>query len=300
MDKCKHETYKNSINAAACEHFALSQQGADTTNVKHKLIGFIFEYLSDRHKYSASFKLESDLDILDVDVLVKFINHKIEKWAPGEADFFPYFIHFFYLRIISEFKKKNLEDNKREITLTNEDGDTENEDRNDYMEDISDDAQTIRTIDLHSDITTLFSILNELMILKKKEYENSPKFCYPTRFFTEHTTMIVSELGLKSAYEDIPAKTLDIIDKDFVVFYLNAKKINSIADIFDAELRPLSDFTMTEADRNEKCGYALKNVVYRKYVSMVKGKDVSDSAVSQQRKLFEQILGQIRREKLNR
>lgn len=303
MTKNQHENYKNAINKAACDYYKLSQQGADITNAKHKLVGNILEYLMGRHKYCNSFNVDSDLSILDFEVLMNFIRHKIEKWAPGEADFFPYFVHFFYLRIKSELKAKNHKDSIIEsysdTVFSNDSGDKSGEEYNEYMEDLSPEAQTVSTYEYHNDLTILFTVLNQAMLMKKKEYENSPKFCYPVRFYTELTTMTVSELGKEKSKDDIPAATLDVIDKDFAAFYLDAEALNSFADIFRAELRPLSDFTFSEADSGEKCGYALKAAVYKKYVAEVKGKDVSDSAVSQQKKQFEQLLGLIRKEHLS-
>lgn len=285
------------INDTACKYYSLSQSGADTTNVKQELFFDIYVYLLNRKKFSNSFNVKSDIEILDPNTIVDFLSKKIEKWSPGEADFFRYFIHFFNLRIKSEYKKGNdYEELTDNTVVSKKDAAKDNNPAKDRSHQIQADVLA----ESKDEVTTLFSVLNEFILTKKKEYENSPKFCYPISFFTELVTRSVSELGIKKAEEDIPEKVLNVIDKDFAVVYLDAEAVGSFADIFRAELRPLSDFTMTEADRNEKCGYALKNVVYRKYVSTVKGKDVSDSAVSQQRKLFEQILGQIRREKLNR
>lgn len=291
---------KSSIDTFACDYYALNQQGADTTNVKHKLIEKIYEYLSHRHKFCSGYDMESDFDLLGVEEIFKIISQALSNWTPGNAAFSNYLFGICNKRMITALKKINREINNRDTAYFDEESDSEQEDYIDTFEDFSSDSDTEEKVQSQNELYSLFTLLNESILFKKKEYENSPKFCYPISFFTELVTRSVSELGIKKAEEDIPEKVLNVIDKDFAVVYLDAEAVGSFADIFRAELRPLSDFTMTEADRNEKCGYALKNVVYRKYVSTVKGKDVSDSAVSQQRKLFEQILGQIRREKLNR
>lgn len=299
MNKSNYAGLKGSIDSLACEYYDLSRQGADTTNVKHKLLGKVFEYLSDRHKYSGSYDAESDLDIIGIEELYKVFSQAIEKWAPGDAVFSNYLFSIYNKRMLTALKKKNFENNNREAGHIDEDSDSEHEELFDSIKDDSYDSQTEDTLQIRNDITVLFSQLSEPMLAQKKKYENSPKFCYPIRFYTELITRSVYELGGKKAENIIPDKVLNIMDKDFAVFYLDASEINTFADIFRAELRPLSDFTMADTDSVEKCGYALKNVVYRKYVSMVKGKDVSDPAVSQQRKQFEQLLSLVRREHLN-
>lgn len=302
MNNSNYSDLKGSIDSLACEYYDLSRQEADTTNVKHKLLGKVFEYLFLRHKYRDpydAYDAESDLDFIGVEELYRVFSQAIEKWAPGNAAFSNYLFSICNKRMITTLKKKNFENNNRESEHIDESSDSEHEAFLDNIKDHSYESPTEDNLQIRNDITVLFSQLSEPMLVQKMKYENSPKFCYPIRFFTELITRSVYELGGKKSEAIIPHKVLNIMDKDFAFFYLDASEINSFADIFRAELRPLSDFTVADTDRVEKCGYALKNVVYRKYVSMVKGKDVSDPAVSQQRKQFEQLLSHVRQEHLN-
>lgn len=55
MNKIEHNKYKNDINEAANEYYALSLKGASLTNSMQKLILAVYIYLSKRHKYSFKF-----------------------------------------------------------------------------------------------------------------------------------------------------------------------------------------------------------------------------------------------------
>ncbi|MGN0690763.1 MAG: hypothetical protein ACI4K7_00250 [Oscillospiraceae bacterium] len=297
MNEIEEIRYKNDINEAANEYYALSQNGASLTNSMQKLIFAVYIYLSERHKYSKKFSADSDLDILPIDTVLHLLEQKIQKWAPGEADFATYFLSFYYLRLKSELSRSN-----RTFSIDgNSDTDEDNpEDHSEIYRDRSPDAQVGDMVEVKCELTMLFSLLNENIRMQKKKYENSPRFCYPVRFYTEYTTRAVSELEMNSSREIIPEKTLDLIDRDFAEFYLqkNNEKpaIKDFLDIKSSDLRPLSDFTCNEADSSKKCGYQLKNIVYQKYIEKVKGKEVSASNISDQRTKFDEVLSQIRKE----
>lgn len=219
-------------------------------------------------------------------------NHCLEKWAPGQAEFIKYFSSLFYNRVKNQFhsgqyKIDRITDHIEDILSYDQDGSEMSEDHLYYMEDRS---QRSSDCDVYSSIKSVFDELNESALADIKKYENSPKFCYSVRFFTEYATKVIAELGYKKSAEYIPQKTLKLIDKDFAAFYLDAAEPDNFKVIAKAELRPLSEFSLSEADSNVKCGYDLRSVVYKKYVLNVKGKTVSDAAISQNKNKFKQRL----------
>lgn len=292
MNKMNIETYKKAINEAALEYYTLSQNGANVKNIKNKLFENLYQYFSNRYKYAKFFNAENDLEIIEVGKFAELQNHCLEKWAPGQADFFTYFSSRFYNRVKNKFHSKqykidSITDHIEDTLSYDQDGSEMSEDHLYYMEDRS---QRSSDYDVYSIIKSVFDELNESTLADIKKYENSPKFCYSVRFFTEYATKVIAELGYKKSAEYIPPKTLKLIDKDFAAFYLDTAEPDNFKDIARAELRPLSEFSLSEADSNVKCGYDLRSVVYKKYVLNVKGKTVSDAAISQNKNKFKQRL----------
>ena len=97
------ETYKKAINEAAAEYYTLSQNGANVKNIKNKLLINLYQYFSNRYKYAKFFNAENDLEIIEVGKFAELQNYCLEKWAPGQADFFTYFSSLFYNRVKNEF-----------------------------------------------------------------------------------------------------------------------------------------------------------------------------------------------------
>lgn len=292
MNKMNIEKYQKAINEAAEEYYTLSRNGANVKNIKNKLFINLYQYFSDRHKYAKAFNVENDLEILEVGKFAELQNHCLEKWAPGQAEFIKYFSSLFYNRVKNQFhsgqyKIDRITDHIEDILSYDQDGSEMSEDHLYYMEDRS---QRSSDCDVYSSIKSVFDELNESALADIKKYENSPKFCYSVRFFTEYATKVIAELGYKKSAEYIPQKTLKLIDKDFAAFYLDAAEPDNFKVIAKAELRPLSEFSLSEADSNVKCGYDLRSVVYKKYVLNVKGKTVSDAAISQNKNKFKQRL----------
>lgn len=292
MNKMNIEKYQKAINEAAAEYYTLSRNGANVKNIKNKLFINLYQYFSDRHKYAKAFNVENDLEILEVGKFAELQNHCLEKWAPGQAEFIKYFSSLFYNRVKNQFhsgqyKIDRITDHIEDILSYDQDGSEMSEDHLYYMEDRS---QRSSDCDVYSSIKSVFDELNESALADIKKYENSPKFCYSVRFFTEYATKVIAELGYKKSAEYIPQKTLKLIDKDFAAFYLDAAEPDNFKVIAKAELRPLSEFSLSEADSNVKCGYDLRSVVYKKYVLNVKGKTVSDAAISQNKNKFKQRL----------
>ena len=82
---------------------------------------------------------------------------------------------------------------------------------------------------------------------------------------------------------------MKIVEHDFISHYLIGDN-SSIAGIAAGRLKKISDFTGDPND-SRPCGYALENIVYTKFISKLKNneKGVSNAAISQQRKSFDEL-----------
>lgn len=285
--------YKENINKAACERFEQKQSGMETCNSEKKLFFLIYEMLSGRSSYSVGkgenacriLMWDNAIELLPIEKLMALFDSCIQKWQPGQADFYVYFMHFFRLRVISELEKTNMIE--KEYYCSEDDDKSEITDR---IRDTGFESDTADIVEKKILLNERYNSLIESIITIKKKYDNSTKFCYPLRMFTEYTTKWVAEFGAEKSEEYIPDKALDVIDKAFAAYYLHKNgvpaEVNEFEDITCSSLRMLSDFTGKEADKNSKCGYQLNNIVYTSYIESVKGRGVSESAVTQQRNKF--------------
>lgn len=153
---------------------------------------------------------------------------------------------------------------------------------------------------------TMLKVVSDGVKAKQKEYENRKTICYPTLFYTELMTRLLSNRQNPQSRTDtgIPEETvrgcvtdqmLSYIDRGFAESYLDGTA-DSAEHIHMALLKRLSDFTGEEKDQTEVCGYDLRNIVYMKYIEKLKGKPVKDAAISQQRTKFETMLSLLYRQ----
>lgn len=286
--------YKEKINKAAREHYELILEEKETTNANKQLLFLVYEMLSGRkiykvngHNVCNSMMADSAAELLEWDKLKKLFDDCVKRWTPGKAEFFVYFMHFFKLRVIDKLESRN----KITASFDNENDIIEIEksmsltEDNDALADSVEDKMTLKEC---------YDCLSNEIMTKKTMYDNSPKFCYETRFFTEYLTYFIYEYGIAKANDTIPQKALNAIDKDFAAYYLHKKgsPINpeGFMDIADSELRPLSHFTGDESDKSTPCGYWLRNIVYTEYYRKVKGKNITASSVSPKKKDFDRLL----------
>ena len=134
-----------------------------------------------------------------------------------------------------------------------------------------------------------FDVLNKMILTKKKQYENSVKICYAKYFYTELVTKMVYDEPDRSVFSKAENDLMKIVEHDFISHYLIGDN-SSIAGIAASRLKKISDFTGDPND-SRPCGYALENIVYTKFISKLKNneKGVSNAAISQQRKSFDEL-----------
>ena len=134
-----------------------------------------------------------------------------------------------------------------------------------------------------------FDVLNKMILTKKKQYENSVKICYAKYFYTELVTKMVYDEPDRSVFSKAENDLMKIVEHDFISHYLIGDN-SSIAGIAAGRLKKISDFTGDPND-SRPCGYALENIVYTKFISKLKNneKGVSNAAISQQRKSFDEL-----------
>lgn len=134
-------------------------------------------------------------------------------------------------------------------------------------------------------IICVLEIMNDAVRMQKQKAPN--KFCYPVAFYTEFVSKMIHDHIIPA--EDVPGRTADRIDLVFAESYMD-RKIKSIPDIAAAELKKLSCFTGKDTDAEKYCGYDLKSAVYRQYIQSSTGKMPNDSAISQQRTKFQNLV----------
>lgn len=238
----------------------------------------------------------------------------IKIWKPGAASFWPVFKGTLNKRrpdiALAEFdpfeqkaKKKMKRDSKN---LTDEEkakqncgavredlyssDDSEDEPAREFAGNADTEEEVLQK-DIQNDIMKKhFGVLNNIVLTKKKQYENSVKICYTKYFYTELVTKMVYDEPDISVFSKAEKSLMKIVEHDFISHYLIGDN-SSIDGIAAGRLKKISDFTGDPND-NRPCGYALENVVYTKFISKLKNnkKDISDSAISQQRKIFEEYI----------
>lgn len=287
---------QKTIDRFAEEYYFLKQSGADLHNAYNKLFSAVYEYVTRRKKFTKDKQgfYENDYDMLSADEFIKLFKRCTEKWAPGNAPFSNYFISKFNQRVLNSLKIYNREHNNRQETFIADDDDTVH----DILDTIED--KSVEASYKEAELTNrVFSVLCNGVMSKKKEYENSPRICYPVYFFTEFVTRSIHEAVDLSAFGMLDNRYLKVMDHDFAGFYLDGKH-DTLIDIRRSRLKALSEFTGDPNDE-KACGYQLNNVVYINFISPLKKRNtISDSSISQQRTKFDEMAKLILNEKDDR
>ena len=143
--------------------------------------------------------------------------------------------------------------------------------------------------EVQNTVVFIFDLLNDMVQCSITSSPN--KFCYPQRFYTELVAKMIQRHAVSVG--EIPARTEYNIDIAFADSFLE-EQIVSLPDFAGATLKSLRCFTGKEADEQTPCGYDLRTVVYQAYVEKVTAKRPNDSAISQQRSKFKNLLQQVR------
>lgn len=233
----------------------------------------------------------------------------IKIWKPGAASFWPVFKGTLNKRrpdiALAEFDpfeqkaKKKMKRNSKNLTdeekakqncgAVREDlyssDDSEDEPAREFAG-IADTEEEALQKDI---MKSHFDVLNKMILTKKKQYENSVKICYAKYFYTELVTKMVYDEPDRSVFSKAENDLMKIVEHDFISHYLIGDN-SSIAGIAAGRLKKISDFTGDPND-SRPCGYALENIVYTKFISKLKNneKGVSNAAISQQRKSFDEL-----------
>lgn len=138
-------------------------------------------------------------------------------------------------------------------------------------------------------VTFIFDLMNDIVLNALKGSPN--KFCYPQRFYTELVAKMIQTHA--ASVRDIPARTENCIDLAFADSFLE-EQIGALPDLAGARLKSLRCFTGKDADEKTPCGYDLRTAVYQTYIEAVTGKRKNDSAISQQRSKFKDLLQAVR------
>ena len=144
-------------------------------------------------------------------------------------------------------------------------------------------------IEMQSTTVYFFDLMNDMVQYAIMHSPN--KFCYPQRFYTE---LVAKTLQSHAVFVgDIPTRTENCIDLGFADSFLE-EQIGSLPDIAGAQLKSLRCFTGKDGDEKTPCGYDLHTVVYQAYIETVTAKRPNDSAISQQRSKFKNLLQEAR------
>lgn len=233
------------------------------------------------------------------------------KWEPVKYGFYEYFTHILKLRrndiFSSKFDslelsaKKKMKKELRKNDLTEKEksslkpefvrDDSYNApDEDDNVKEISSDHNTENDALQADVIKKHFDVLNKVIMTQKKKYENSIKICYAPYFYTEFVTERIHKENDPSVYQKSESGLMKVIDHDFISYYMDGGN-NSISEISNGRLKKLSSFSEDPKD-DRPCGYQIENIVYAKYISMLKKLDKlqSDSSISQQRTKFKTLI----------
>ena len=235
-----------------------------------------------------------------------------KKWVPGNAAFWPYFISILkkripgiYLNNLDTFyrgsykKMKRMKIDSAELTeeqkaslkpdISREDF-YSNSDEDNTVKNIPDKVNTENDALQVDAVNNLFSVLNKAILTQKKKYENSTKPCYAVYFYTEFVTRRIEEENNKYVFAKAESELMKVVDHDFISYYMIGDN-SSITGISLGKLKKVSVFTNDPSD-NRPCGYDIENIVYAKYISMLKKSDKvqSGSSISQQRAKFNQFI----------
>ena len=295
------ETRKEKVNEYAEKLYQLRAQAGskeEQKNLFSKLCEAVIQDIPMLMKKYYPVKEDEVWDIV-IDLLYyEFPPDMREKWKPDLGPFMGCFRFLCKTRLKGYLKEHSAsatddEDGttqlkKAPVQRVQPKIDSETGEENDLLGKIADNSQQVEAeFQVSMTMKHIISLMNDEVQFKMKASPN--KFCYTQRFYTEWIArqILEPEIGnILSLLSAVPEKCVDLL---FASSFLD-HEVNAISEIYYCDLKMLSEFTNKEKDKSTPCGFDLKNIVYVNYIKQVKGKDVSDSQVSNQRKNYYELL----------
>jgi hypothetical protein len=280
----------NELAAAYWEEKQKSTESSEYNNILHKLFDefnkVMLSYV--QHKYKDISEVHTKDIVFDLFCEQLGYNQSGKKgWNPEMGPFGQTSAHLLVLRCNTFLNKQSTENDRRVQTFYDEDStDAEKAEAeaNLYGESKPDERPDSQT-QMHDLTFHVFQVLNDAVQVAISKSPN--KFCYAMRFYTEMIAKLIYDNTIE--LRDLPELTETRMDIAFADSFLE-QKIASLPDIKGAALKSLQCFTGKETDAQKSCGYDLFTVVYQQYVEAVKEKKPNDSAISQQRTKFRELL----------
>lgn len=302
-----NEDLKSKVNSIAEKAYELKTAGNRSGyKTEHNKIAALL--LEESEKYVPTKVNSEDYFGCVGEVIVECLN----KWEPGKHGFYECYLHRLRLRLndiysnnldtlergarnkLKKEMKENPELSEEEKAACKPDlirDDSYNAPDEDNKVKLVSSDENIEDDVLQADnIKKHFDVLNKVIMTQKKKYENSTKICYAPYFYTEFVTERIHKEHDPSVYQKSESGLMKTIDHDFISYYMDGEN-NSISEISNGRLKKLSSFSGNPKD-DRPCGYQIENIVYAKYISMLKRLDKlqSDSSISQQRTKFMQLI----------
>ena len=287
MDKAQKQKLDEKINDLAEKLYLLRIRNgskADQKNLFSKLCEAIIQYIPVlEYKYNRLSTEEIWDHVIDL-LYYEFPADHQEKWKPEQGQFAGCFFSLCKLRLKGACKQKSGDQETVQQTVI----DPESGEEIDPLAKIAD-----ASVRVEDEVQTPM-IMKQFIILMSEEVKfkikAAPnKFCYVQRFYTEWLARQIMKPEFDDVLPLISGVSGGCIDLQFASSFLD-QDISTLQEINHRHLKMLSDFTENEKDKSTPCGFDLKNIVYVSYVTMVTGKEISDSIISNHRKNYYELL----------
>ncbi len=291
MDKEQKKRRDEKVNKLAEKYYDLRTQNGSESEKNNVFVRLYNEIMKQKDRLAQKY---SSLDPNDIesamhDTFLYQFSQDIEKgWNPNKGPFAGCFFFICKNKIKNYLEKQKKTTSRLVYTSIN----AETEEEIEPWANIED-----STVQLENELESatirmmiaerFMHFMNEAVKLKIKQSPN--KFCYLQRFYTEWCSRQILEQGTSdflSLVCDVPDKCVDL---QFASGFLN-QEVSTLSEIRYRELKMLAEFTGREKDQATPCGFDLKNAVYVHYVTQVTGKAITDSIVSNHRKIFHDLL----------
>lgn len=306
------EEFEKEVNEIAEKYYELKLANKSYAMEQSRLFEKLNEYAEFFSKSYNGVKGLTQDELLSY--AYKTIAERLKKWTPNEYGFFKSLKNMLFLRLDDARKEKldplersayekrqkklrdqpelSEEEKAKVITEFKRDDSFNEPDEDGNVSQLSSDEDIEKAAAEKDEFKNIFNVMTEVVLTKKKSYENKKTLCYAMLFYSELVTREVHEGKYPAVLLPIEKRIMKAVDHDFISYYMNGKN-NSLYDISKGELKPLSCFTNNSKD-DKPCGYPInRKLVIVKYVALVY-EEVTDSNINdQQKRFYEKILKEV-------
>ena len=211
--------------------------------------------------------------------------------------FFPWFLTFLNWWINDNIYKKNtriatnahgekIRESRIQSLGQNEDGTEKDVDSLDTESIISPDEQTEGKYNAEARIAQMFSYIH-FMEHSSGKAANPTRLFYSRCFVSDYMTSVCKE-GLHDEITINQQEAFSSMNTEFLDFYMT-KPCRNFSDIMMTALKTYRQLEISA--KQEELKLPLESVVYKKYLPTALGHSVTDAAISQQKKTFNEKLG---------